>query len=72
MRGELLEADGRAAGGLRPCGLRPLAGERRSITELAYDARRLGKQVERLSAVLDAAPFPVWLALQRVQLIWVK
>ena len=37
---ELLEADGRTAGGLTTLRLRPLAGERRQITELAYDARK--------------------------------
>jgi signal transduction histidine kinase len=70
LPGELLEADGRAAGGLATLRLRPLAGDRRSVTELAYDARRLGKQVARLSAVLDAAPFPVWLRSAAGELIW--
>src|SRR5689334_15093638 len=46
--GELIEAEGRAAGGLATLRLRPLAGERRDRTELAYDSRKLGKQVERL------------------------
>ena len=58
-RGELLEADGRAAGRLATLRLRPLSGERRHITELAYDARKLSKQVERLSAILDGAPLPI-------------
>jgi signal transduction histidine kinase len=70
--GELLEADGRAAGGLATLRLRPLSGERRSATELAYDARRLGKQVARLSAILDAAPFPVWLRSPSGDIIWVN
>ena len=69
---ELLEADGRTAGGLTTLRLRPLAGERRQVTELAYDARRLGKQVERLSAVLDAAPFPIWLQGTSGETIWVN
>ena len=69
---ELLEADGRTAGGFATLRLRPLAGERRQVTELAYDARRLGKQVERLSAVLDAAPFPVWLKDTSGEMIWVN
>ncbi|CAN5561782.1 PAS domain-containing sensor histidine kinase [soil metagenome] len=69
---ELLEADGRTAGGLTTLKLRPLAGERRQITEIAYDARKLGKQVERLSAVLDVAPFPVWLRSPESDLIWVN
>jgi len=69
---ELLEADGRTAGGAAMLRFRPLAGERRQITELAYDARKLGKQVERLSAVLDASPMPVWLRSPDGKLVWVN
>jgi signal transduction histidine kinase len=72
VQNELLEADGRTAGGLTTLRLRPLAGERRQFTERAYDQRRLGKQVERLSAVLDAAPFPIWLRGEGGNLIWVN
>lgn len=70
--GDLLEADGRTAGGLATLRLRPVSGERRQLTELAYDARRLGKQVERLSAVLDGAPLPIWLKNAEDDLIWVN
>ncbi len=70
--GELIEADGRTAGGLATLRLRPLAGERRDRTELAYDSRKLGKQVERLSAILDAAPFAIWLNDDAGRLIWVN
>jgi signal transduction histidine kinase len=70
--GELIEADGRTAGGLATLRLRPLAGERRDRTELAYDSRKLGKQVERLSAILDAAPFAIWLTDDASRLIWVN
>ena len=69
---ELLEADGRTAGGFATLRFRPLAGERRQINELAYDARKLGKQVERLSAVLDASPMPVWLRDGNGRLAWVN
>ncbi|MGH6907277.1 MAG: ATP-binding protein [Aestuariivirga sp.] len=69
---ELLEADGRTAGGSAMLRFRPLAGERRQITELASDARKLGKQVERLSAVLDASPMPVWLRGSDGRLVWVN
>lgn len=69
---ELLEADGRTAGGLATLRFRPLAGERRNITALANDAHKLGKQVERLSAVLDAAPLPVWLRDTEGKLAWVN
>ncbi|HTN96505.1 MAG TPA: hypothetical protein VL101_05980, partial [Nordella sp.] len=72
LEDELLEADGRTAGGSTTLRLRPLAGERRQVTEFAYDARRLGKQVERLSAVLDAAPFPIWLKDTAGETIWVN
>ncbi|MCA3555954.1 PAS domain-containing sensor histidine kinase [Aestuariivirga sp.] len=69
---ELLEADGRTAGGLATLRFRPLAGERRKIADLAHEAHRLGKQVERLSAVLDAAPLPVWLRGAEGKLLWVN
>ncbi|MGE3832670.1 MAG: ATP-binding protein [Parvibaculaceae bacterium] len=72
VQNELLEADGRTAGGLTTLRLRPLAGERRQFTERAYDQRRLGKQIERLSAVLDAAPFPIWLRGEGGNLVWVN
>jgi len=70
LANELVEADGRAAGGLATMRLRPLAGERQKMADLAYDARRLGKQVERLSGMLDSAPLPVWLRDSEGKLIW--
>ena len=72
LQNELLEADGRTAGGLATLRFRPLAGERRNLTALAHDAHKLGKQVERLSAVLDAAPLPVWLRNADGKLAWVN
>ncbi len=69
---ELLEADGRTAGGLATLRFRPLAGERRNVAALAHDAHKLGKQVERLSAVLDAAPLAVWLRDADGKLAWVN
>jgi signal transduction histidine kinase len=72
LGGDLLEADGRAAGGLATLRLRPLAGERRHISEMAYDVRKLAQQVERLSAILDSAPFPVWLRDAGQKLLWVN
>jgi signal transduction histidine kinase len=68
--GELVEADGRAAGGIATLRLRPLSGERRQVSELTYDAHKLAKQVERLSAVLDGAPFPIWLSGRDGALQW--
>ena len=68
--GDLVEADGRAAGGLATLRFRPLSGERRQITELAYDARKLAKQVERLSGVLDSAPFPIWIKGKDATIQW--
>ena len=72
LNNELLEADGRAAGGMATLRFRPLSGERRQITELNYDARKLGMQVERLSAVLDSAPLPIWLRDGDGRLSWVN
>ena len=72
MTSELLEADGRTAGGLATLRFRPLSGERRDAVAMAHDAHKLGKQVERLSAVLDAAPLPVWLRNDDGKLAWVN
>lgn len=72
LASELLEADGRTAGGLATLRFRPLAGERREVAALAHDAHKLGRQVERLSAVLDAAPLPVWLRSEDGRLAWVN
>ena len=72
LNNELLEADGRVAGGMATLRFRPLSGERQQITELNYDARKLGMQVERLSAVLDSAPLPVWLRDGEGKLTWVN
>jgi signal transduction histidine kinase len=69
---ELLEADGRTAGGMATLRFRPLSGERYQFTELNYDARKLGMQVQRLSAVLDSAPLPIWLRNKDGQLSWVN
>jgi signal transduction histidine kinase len=69
---ELLEADGRTAGGMATLRFRPLSGERYQFTELNYDARKLGMQVQRLSAVLDSAPLPIWLRNKDGQLNWVN
>ncbi len=70
--GDLLEADGRAAGGLAIMRFRPLAGERLQATESQYDALKLSKQVERLSAILDAAPFPIWIKNNSGTLSWIN
>ncbi|MFO1122890.1 MAG: HAMP domain-containing sensor histidine kinase [Hyphomicrobiales bacterium] len=72
LAGELLEADGRTAGGFATLRFRPLSGERRDITGLRADAHKLGRQVERLSAVLDAAPLPIWLRQRDGKLAWVN
>lgn len=72
LSNELLEADGRTAGGMAALRFRPLSGERRNVAALAHDAHKLGKQVERLSAVLDTAPLPVWLRNTEGKLAWVN
>lgn len=70
--GTLLEATGRAAGGSAILSFRSLAGERQQSAELAHESRKLARQVERLSAVLDAAPFPVWIRSDEGKLAWVN
>jgi signal transduction histidine kinase len=70
--GDLIEADGRVAGSLAALKFRPLSGERRQVSELAYDASKLVKQVERLSGLLDAAPFPIWIRDHEGKLQWVN
>ena len=72
LKGELLEADGRAAGAHATLRLRPLAGDRKQMTELSYDASKLSLQVQRLSAMLDSAPFPAWIKAEDGKLIWVN
>ncbi len=72
INGELLEADGRTAGGLTTLRLRPLTGERRHTMELTHDTRKLARQVERLSAVLDSAPIAIWLRDAAGKLVWVN
>jgi signal transduction histidine kinase len=71
-QGELLEMDGRPAGAHATLRIRPLAGERRQSTELSYDASKLSKQVHRLSAILDASPFPAWITGMDGSLTWVN
>ena len=72
LHGELLEADGRTAGGMTTLRLRPLTGERRQTMELTHDTRKLARQVERLSAILDSAPIPIWLRDAESRLVWVN
>lgn len=67
---ELLEADGRTAGGLATLRLRPVAGERRDITALEIAARNLDKQVEQLNGVLNVLPLPVWLRNADGDIAW--
>ncbi len=70
--GELLEVDGRTAGGLATMRFKPLVGERRHNTELVHEVRKLSKQVQRLSAILDSAPLPVWLKDEDGKIVWVN
>lgn len=72
LSGELLEADGRAAGGTMTLRFRPLIGNRRADAEMAHETRKLAKQVQRLSAIIDNAPFPVWLTNKNDELVWVN
>lgn len=72
LEGDLVEAAGRAAAGLATLRFRPLEGERRAVSETEYDAQKLAKQVERLSAILDAAPFPIWINSKAGSIGWVN
>ncbi len=58
--GDMLEADGRAAGGLATLRLRMLTGERLEMSKLAEDYKQLEQQAEALTAILDKAPMPIW------------
>ncbi len=71
-RNELLEVDGRPAGAHATLRFRPLAGDRRQMTELSYDASKLAQQVQRLSAILDSAPFAAWILDKDEKLAWVN
>ena len=71
-QGELLEADGRTAGGMATLRLRPLAGEREDTTKLSHDREILKRQVVQLSTILDSAPMPIWLRAADGKLVWVN
>ncbi len=68
--GELIEADGRTAGGMATLRLRPLIGEREDNTKLTTEAEKLKIQVSQLSTILDSAPMPIWLRNASRQLVW--
>ncbi len=70
--GDLLEADGRTAGGMATLRLRPLAGERQENTKLAHGREILKRQVEQLSTILDSAPMPIWLRAADSKIVWVN
>ena len=68
--GELIEADGRTAGGMATLRLRPLIGEREDNTKLTTEAEKLKLQVSQLSTILDSAPMPIWLRNANRQIVW--
>ncbi|MGI9483558.1 MAG: ATP-binding protein [Hyphomicrobiales bacterium] len=68
--GDLLEADGRAAGGMATLRLRPLAGEREQATNLSHGREILKHQVVQLSTILDSAPMPIWLRAADGNIVW--
>ena len=70
--GDLLEVDGRAAGTMSTLRFRPLAGQRLEASETQLDSHKLAKQVERLSGLLDALPFPVWFTNSEGGLGWIN
>ncbi|MEM7426760.1 MAG: ATP-binding protein [Pseudomonadota bacterium] len=68
--GELIEADGRTAGGMATLRLRPLTGEREDNTKLSGEVTRLKRQVSQLSTILDNAPLPIWLRNNQRRIVW--
>jgi signal transduction histidine kinase len=70
--GDILEADGRTAGGLATLRLRALAGERRETTALDCALRQQAADLAAMSGLLDAAPFPVWMRGPDGLLTWVN
>ncbi len=68
--GDLLEADGRAAGGLATLRLRRLTGERLEMSQLAQKYRALEHEVAMLTGILDQAPMPVWVRNHDRQISW--
>jgi len=68
--GQPLEADGRTAGGLATLRLRLLTGERLEMSKLAQQHRALQNKLRRFTAVVDLAPFPVWLRNHDGRLTW--
>jgi signal transduction histidine kinase len=68
--GDLLEADGRTAGGLVTLRLRWLTGERLEMSKLAQQYRTLEHEVSMMTGILDQAPMPVWVRDHDQQISW--
>lgn len=67
-----VEADGRAAGGGSVLKFRDLAGRRAELADVAEQHRRLGHDIDRMRAVLDALPAPVWMHGADGRIEWVN
>jgi len=67
---ELLEADGRTAGGLATLRLRRLTGERLEMSQVAQEYRTLEQKAAMLTAILDQAPMPVWVRNHERAITW--
>ena len=67
---ELLEADGRTAGGLATLRLRRLTGERLEMSQVAQQYRMLEQRAAMLTAILDQAPMPVWVRNHERAITW--
>ena len=67
---ELLEADGRTAGGLATLRLRRLTGERLEMSQVAQEYRALEQKAAMLTAILDQAPMPVWVRNHERAITW--
>ncbi len=70
--GDHIETDGRAAGGTPVFKLRDLAGNRLELARILDQNMTLQAETFRYRALLDAAPFPAWIAGSDGALSWVN
>lgn len=72
VSGAYVEADGRAAGGGSVLKFRDLAGRRAELADVAEQHRLLGQEIDRMRALLEALPMPVWLHGADGRIEWVN
>ena len=72
VEGGLLEADGRAAGGMATLRLRTVEGERLAQAEAVASSHNLRQLNDGLTGLLDALPTPIWQRGEDGALLWVN